>query len=246
MQTQAFQAGASVPSLHDEFGPTDSRPAGCAVATTTAWCLAWSAHARARWTGRPLRVEIEGWVDPDLTARDAGMLGRLAASAIFEQLLEAGSLAGQLSALPGDRQLVAFAEPFDVSGDDALDPLQAFLICGFGAQGQGARGGVHGALAPAEADHPAGFGAFDVLDLWRRLPVTAVIARPVAQAMDLLGMFAKLGDVAARVFGLDLGFGGEHGSPFGVGLWTVATHSVLSRHSVIVKSDCLDTDGPYA
>jgi divalent metal cation (Fe/Co/Zn/Cd) transporter len=24
------------------------------------------AHARARWTGRTLRVEIEGWVDPDL------------------------------------------------------------------------------------------------------------------------------------------------------------------------------------
>jgi hypothetical protein len=30
------------------------------------------AHARARWTGRTLRVEIEGWVDPGITARDAG------------------------------------------------------------------------------------------------------------------------------------------------------------------------------
>ena len=153
-------------------------------------------------------------MDPDLTVRDAGMLGRLAASAIFEQLLEAGSLAGQLSALPGDRQLVAFAEPFDVSGDDALNPPQAFLIRGFGTKRQRAPSGLYGALAPAEADHPAGFGAFDVLDLGRRLPVTAVIARPVAQAMDLLGMFAKLGDVAAWVFGLDLGFGGKHGSPF--------------------------------
>src|SRR5258708_36425797 len=37
------------------------------------------AHARARWTGRTLRVEIEGWVDPDLTARAADDLGRLVA-----------------------------------------------------------------------------------------------------------------------------------------------------------------------
>jgi hypothetical protein len=29
------------------------------------------AHARARWTGRILRVELEAWVDPDLSARDA-------------------------------------------------------------------------------------------------------------------------------------------------------------------------------
>ena len=29
------------------------------------------AHARARWTGRTLRVEIEGWVDPDTSAREA-------------------------------------------------------------------------------------------------------------------------------------------------------------------------------
>src|ERR1700722_12521797 len=34
------------------------------------------AHARARWTGRTLRVEVEGWVDPDLPARDADALGR--------------------------------------------------------------------------------------------------------------------------------------------------------------------------
>jgi divalent metal cation (Fe/Co/Zn/Cd) transporter len=40
------------------------------------------AHARARWTGRTLRVEIEGWVDPDLTARDADALGRLVADEI--------------------------------------------------------------------------------------------------------------------------------------------------------------------
>jgi hypothetical protein len=34
------------------------------------------AHARARWTGRTLRVEVEGWVDPELPAREADALGR--------------------------------------------------------------------------------------------------------------------------------------------------------------------------
>lgn len=34
------------------------------------------AHARARWTGRTLRLEIEGWVNPELRAKDAGALGR--------------------------------------------------------------------------------------------------------------------------------------------------------------------------
>ena len=50
------------------------------------------AHARARWTGRTLRVEIEGWVDPDLTARHADNLGRQVADAIAERLPEATSL----------------------------------------------------------------------------------------------------------------------------------------------------------
>jgi cation diffusion facilitator family transporter len=49
------------------------------------------AHARARWTGRILRVEIEGWVDPDLPAREADALGRLVAGALSRQLPEAGS-----------------------------------------------------------------------------------------------------------------------------------------------------------
>jgi divalent metal cation (Fe/Co/Zn/Cd) transporter len=39
-------------------------------------------HARTRWTGRTLRVEIEGWVDPDVSARDADEISR--------QLPEAG------------------------------------------------------------------------------------------------------------------------------------------------------------
>jgi cation diffusion facilitator family transporter len=50
------------------------------------------AHARARWTGRTLRVEIEGWVDPGLPARDADAIGRQVADALAQQLPEAGSL----------------------------------------------------------------------------------------------------------------------------------------------------------
>jgi hypothetical protein len=39
-------------------------------------------HAHARWTGRTLRVEIEGWVDPDMSARDADELDRTVADEI--------------------------------------------------------------------------------------------------------------------------------------------------------------------
>ncbi|MGH3396216.1 MAG: cation diffusion facilitator family transporter [Streptosporangiaceae bacterium] len=50
------------------------------------------AHARARWTGRTLRVEIEGWVSPDLPTRDADAIGRQVARALSRDLPEAGSL----------------------------------------------------------------------------------------------------------------------------------------------------------
>src|SRR6516225_6285736 len=50
------------------------------------------AHARARWTGRTLRVEIEGWVDPELPARDADAIGRHVVAAVAQQLPQAGSL----------------------------------------------------------------------------------------------------------------------------------------------------------
>ena len=59
------------------------------------------AHARARWTGRTLRVEVEGWVDPELPARDADTLGRQVADAIARQLPEAGSLTWTSRAAPG-------------------------------------------------------------------------------------------------------------------------------------------------
>jgi len=55
-------------------------------------------HARARRTGRTLRVEVEGWVDPDMTARQADELGRKVADAIAGKLPEAGSLIAQLVA----------------------------------------------------------------------------------------------------------------------------------------------------
>jgi hypothetical protein len=45
-------------------------------------------------------VEIEGWVDPDLTARDSDALGRKVAEAVSRQLPEAGSLTWASRAAP--------------------------------------------------------------------------------------------------------------------------------------------------
>lgn len=58
------------------------------------------AHARARWTGRTLRVEVEGWVYPDMTARDADALGRLVADEISRRLPEVGSFTWTTRAAP--------------------------------------------------------------------------------------------------------------------------------------------------
>jgi len=44
------------------------------------------AHARARWTGRTLRVEVEGWVDPATTVADAERIGRLVVDRLAVQL----------------------------------------------------------------------------------------------------------------------------------------------------------------
>ncbi|GLB81408.1 cation diffusion facilitator family transporter [Mycobacterium kiyosense] len=46
------------------------------------------AHARARWTGRTLRVEVEGWVDPTLTVVDADRIGRRVADELATRLPE--------------------------------------------------------------------------------------------------------------------------------------------------------------
>ena len=58
------------------------------------------AHARARWTGRTLRIEIEGWVDPDLPVRDADELGRQVAAALAREVPEAGSITWTARAAP--------------------------------------------------------------------------------------------------------------------------------------------------
>jgi cation diffusion facilitator family transporter len=59
------------------------------------------AHARARWTGRILRVEIEAWVDPGLTAREGDALGRQAAEAVSRDVPDLGSFTWTTRAAPG-------------------------------------------------------------------------------------------------------------------------------------------------
>ena len=44
------------------------------------------AHARARWTGRTLRVEVEGWVEATTTVADADRIGRLVADRVGTEL----------------------------------------------------------------------------------------------------------------------------------------------------------------
>jgi cation diffusion facilitator family transporter len=61
------------------------------------------AHARARWTGRTLRVEIEGWVDPQLPVSAAEQLGGQVAAAIADEVPEAGSLTWITRAAPQER-----------------------------------------------------------------------------------------------------------------------------------------------
>jgi cation diffusion facilitator family transporter len=46
------------------------------------------AHARARWTGRTLRVEVEGWVDGHTTVTEADLIGQKVADQLAEQLPE--------------------------------------------------------------------------------------------------------------------------------------------------------------
>ena len=58
------------------------------------------AHARARWTGRTLRVEVEGWVDPELPAREADALGRLVAVQLSRELPGASSFTWTTRAAP--------------------------------------------------------------------------------------------------------------------------------------------------
>lgn len=50
------------------------------------------AHARARWTGRTLRIEIEGWVDAHLTVTQADAIGQQVVSAVADASAEARSI----------------------------------------------------------------------------------------------------------------------------------------------------------
>jgi cation diffusion facilitator family transporter len=86
-----------VDRLADEVDPQIINAAEAAAGTVPGVV---HAHARARWTGRTLRVEIEGWVDPDLTAREADAMGRQVADEISRQLPEAGSLTWTTRAAP--------------------------------------------------------------------------------------------------------------------------------------------------
>jgi len=46
------------------------------------------AHARARWTGRTLRVEVEGWIEASTTVADADRIGRVVADRLGAELPE--------------------------------------------------------------------------------------------------------------------------------------------------------------
>ncbi len=46
------------------------------------------AHARARWTGRTLRVEVEGFLDPDLPLAEADHIGRSVAAVVTPHIPE--------------------------------------------------------------------------------------------------------------------------------------------------------------
>jgi cation diffusion facilitator family transporter len=51
------------------------------------------AHARARWTGRTLRLQLEAWLDPDTTVQEADQLGQIAANRIGVALPDVRSFA---------------------------------------------------------------------------------------------------------------------------------------------------------
>jgi cation diffusion facilitator family transporter len=58
------------------------------------------AHARARWTGRTLRIEIEGWVDPTLAVQDTDELGRRVADAVHAAVPDARMITFTPRAMP--------------------------------------------------------------------------------------------------------------------------------------------------
>jgi cation diffusion facilitator family transporter len=59
-----------------------------AEATAIAVAGVQHAHARARWTGRTLRVEVEGFLDPDTPLAAADQIGRSVAAALTARIPE--------------------------------------------------------------------------------------------------------------------------------------------------------------
>lgn len=58
------------------------------------------AHARARWTGRTLRVELEGWVDPTLPLADVDILASAVSQAVHHAVPEARAVTFSPRAMP--------------------------------------------------------------------------------------------------------------------------------------------------
>jgi divalent metal cation (Fe/Co/Zn/Cd) transporter len=58
------------------------------------------AHARARWTGRILRIEIEAWITPALPISTADQIGHHAINAVHEAIPEARAVTITPRAMP--------------------------------------------------------------------------------------------------------------------------------------------------
>jgi cation diffusion facilitator family transporter len=54
--------------------------------TATTVCGVDYVHARARWTGRTLRIEVEGFLNPDITLAEADQVGHNVASVLTRQI----------------------------------------------------------------------------------------------------------------------------------------------------------------
>src|SRR6516225_2518251 len=103
--------------------------------------------------------------------------------------------ASAAAVLPVHGQVLAPAELLQACGEQILDPPQAVLVGGFGADGQQAGRGPHGPLTPVQGDGPLGPGAVHPPYLGRGV-AAGVRGWPVAQAAA--GHAAHLAGVAAE------------------------------------------------
>ena len=119
------------------------------------------------------------------------------------------------SGLPGHRQLVASAEPFEALDDEVLDPSQGFLVGRLDAQHQHIVGGAQDAPAPRrEVDDPVGVGPVDAHPhLAQGLSVTPVLTSVITDAATVravtlahrVGVAAQLHEIPAWAFSIDPG-----------------------------------------